>query len=117
MKRFLVTVSLVAALVFGMSMLTNAGAVQVPGQQPTAQPQGQSPQQAQPASITGKVTAVSGRTFAIEVGEGATKKTMQFITDANTAMAGQLKVGSTATVQYHTGAGNQNLATRVEVEG
>jgi hypothetical protein len=111
MKKFLVSVPLLVALVFGISIGTHLNAAQV--ERSPAQPQAQ--QQAQPGLITGKVTAVSGRSFSIEVGEADAKRTMQFTTDTNTAISGELKVGSTATVQYRAGAGNQNLATKVDI--
>lgn len=114
MRKVFVIWSLVVALMFGVSMWTHLNAAQAQGQQPLA-PQAQ--QQAQAGSITGKVTAVSGRSFSIEVGEGDAKRTMQFTTDANTVMSGELKVGSTASVQYRAGAGNQNMATKVDVRG
>jgi hypothetical protein len=53
----------------------------------------------------------------IEVGEGETKRTMEFLTDSSTATSGQLKVGSTASVQYRAGAGGQNTATKIDVQG
>jgi hypothetical protein len=70
----------------------------------------------QSKSATGKITAVSGDTFAIEVG-GDSKETMQFVTDSNTAKSGDLKVGADANVQYHSGSDGKNTATKVDIQG
>ena len=118
MKKFLITASIAVALFFSTSVWTNAQAPRPePQTQPQAQPQAQPPQQpAQRAeSVTGKVTAVSGRTFSIETGEGTSKKTMQFT--SSTDLAENIKVGSTVTVEYRAGANNQNMATKVDVRG
>ncbi len=71
----------------------------------------------QTQSATGKITAVSGDTFAIEIGNAQSTETMQFVVDSNTAKSGDLKVGSTATVQYHSSPDGKNTATKVDVQG
>jgi hypothetical protein len=70
----------------------------------------------QSKSATGKITAVSGDTFTIEVGSGS-KETMQFVTDPNTAKSGDLKVGSEANVQYQSSSDGKNMATKVDIQG
>ena len=70
----------------------------------------------QAKSATGKITSVSGETFSIEVGQGDSKQTMQFVTDPSTAKSGDLKVGSTATVQYQSGSDGKNTARKVDVQ-
>jgi Cu/Ag efflux protein CusF len=117
MRRLLITVSMAAALLVGSSVWTHA-ATQAPTQQPEVQQPDRQPQAQQPAqraqSITGKVTSVSGRTFSVEVGEGASKRTMQFTAGASADIS-SLKEGDTVTVQYSAGANNQNMATKVDV--
>lgn len=74
-------------------------------------------EQPQARTATGKITSVSGQMFTIEVGQGDTKQAMQFVTDSSTSTSGQLRVGSTATVQYRSGADGKNTATKVDIQG
>lgn len=111
-RKFLVVITF-AALILGASTM-QAQEPQQPPQQPPAQGQ-------ETKTISGKVTAVTGQSFTLEVaGEGAqpdaAKQSMEFVVDANTAVRGELKEGATATVEYRADGG-QNRAVRVVVEG
>lgn len=66
---------------------------------------------AQEQTVSGKITAVGDNSFTLEVKAGETKN---FVTNANTQVEGELKVGSNATVTYRTQEG-KNIALRVKV--
>jgi hypothetical protein len=66
-------------------------------------PQSQSGQQSQQTkSVTGKVTNVEtgGKAFSMEISQGNSKRTMQFVLDKNTVVQGHVGAGTTATVDY-----------------
>lgn len=62
-------------------------------------------------TASGTITAVGSSSFALEASDGAT---LEFVTDANTVVEGELKEGAKATVNYRTEDG-KNIATRVRV--
>jgi hypothetical protein len=71
-------------------------------------PQSQSGQQSeQTKSVTGKVTTVEtgGKAFSMEVSQGNSKRTMQFVLDKNTVVQGHVGAGTTATVEYQQNGG------------
>ncbi|MGH9794531.1 MAG: hypothetical protein ACRD5G_07150 [Candidatus Acidiferrales bacterium] len=112
-RKFLVVITF-AVLILGASTL-QAQEPQQPPHQPPAQAQ------AETKTISGKVTAVTGQSFTLEVAgdpaqPDAAKQSMEFVVDANTAVRGELKEGATATVEY-SAEGGQNRAVRVVVEG
>ena len=69
-------------------------------------------------SVAGTVSSIGngGRSFALEVNEGGTKQTLQFVVDKDTQVQGQLKVGTAAMVEYVAMA-DQNVARNVTVQG
>ncbi len=73
----------------------------------------------QTATASGKITAVSDTSFALEVkkeGESAGQThTMNFVIDKNTKIEGNLEVGAQATVEYRIENG-QNIATHVTAQ-
>lgn len=70
--------------------------------------------QAADQTVSGSVTNVSDNSFTIQVA-GEENKTMDFVTNENTRIEGNLEVGSNVEVTYHTEDGN-NIATHVKVE-
>lgn len=77
--------------------------------------QSQSGQQSEQAkSVTGKVTAVEtgGKAFSMEVNQGNSKRTMQFVLDKNTVVQGHIGAGTAATVEYQE-TGGQFVATNI----
>jgi hypothetical protein len=68
-------------------------------------------------SVSGRVTAIGdqGKSFAIEVDNGGSKSTMQFVVDKNTQVQGVVKTGSMVTVQYQPNGG-QNLCVSVAAQ-
>jgi hypothetical protein len=116
MTRRILTCFVIATLVLVIAAAPGVAASQGTSQYPTQDPQARAPQPPQVRTVTGTIRSVSDEAFSIEVGQGANKQTIQFMTDANTTKSGELKVGSTATVQYRAGAGGQYMATRIEVE-
>jgi len=65
-------------------------------------------------TASGKVTAVKDNSFSIEAKEGDTAKTINFVTDKNTKIDGQLKTGANVQVNYRI-EGGKNIATQVTV--
>ena len=106
-RKILFSASLGSLLLVGAPVLTHGTAAQTP-------PQGN---QTKPAtkSVTGKVTTIGdqGKSFAVEVENGGSKQTMQFVVDKNTQVAGQVKAGTLVTVDYQPMDGGQNLCVRV----
>jgi len=83
---------------------------------PQSQSGSQSGQQSEQGkqTVTGKVTNVEtgGKAFTMEVNQGNTKRTMQFVLDKNTVVQGHVGAGSTATVEY-TQNGGQFVALNI----
>jgi hypothetical protein len=79
-------------------------------------PPGQSSEQTK--SVTGKVTNVEtgGKAFSMEVNQGNSKRTMQFVLDKNTIVQGHVGAGTTATVEY-TQNGGQFVALNISEQG
>lgn len=63
-------------------------------------------------TASGIISSVGDTSFALRVDNGPT---MQFITDSNTVVEGELKVGAGATVTYRVEDG-KNIAVRVQVK-
>lgn len=84
-------------------------------------PQNSSGQQSQAATkmVMGKVTAIGdgGHSFALEVNEGSSTQTMQFVVDKQARVQGTVKVGTPVTVEYEAKEGGQNLALSITAEG
>ena len=66
---------------------------------------------AQEQTVSGKITAVGDNSFTLEVKAGETKN---FVTNADTQVEGELKVGANAAVTYRA-EGGKNIALRVKV--
>ena len=80
----------------------------------------QSGQQAQQAtkSVAGTVAAVGGNggSFDLEVNDGGTKEILEFVLDKDTQVQGQIKVGTSVTVEYVETA-DQNVVKTVTAQG
>lgn len=63
-------------------------------------------------TASGIISSVGDTSFALRVDNGPT---MQFITDGDTVVEGELKVGADATVTYRVEDG-KNIAERVQVK-
>jgi len=63
-------------------------------------------------TAAGIVSSVGDTSFTLQVDNGPT---MQFVTDNNTVVEGELKVGADATVTYRVEDG-KNIAERVQVK-
>ena len=104
-RKFLVGASLAGLMVLGAA--TQAYPLSA---------QSQSGQQSEQAkSVAGKVTAIGTdqRSFSMEVDEGGSKHTMQFVLDGNTQVQGRVGAGTTATVQYQPSQDGKNLALSI----
>jgi len=78
-----------------------------------AQDPGDKQQQAS-KTVSGKVASIGngGHSFSLEVnGEGKSK--MDFVVDKNTQVNGQVREGTSVTVQYQAMANGQNLAVSI----
>ena len=67
---------------------------------------------AEQQTASGIISSVGDTSFTLRVDNGPT---MQFITDGDTVVEGELKVGSGATVTYRVEDG-KNIAERVQVK-
>ena len=65
-------------------------------------------------SVSGRISSIGDASFSVDVHESQKPVTLQFLIDDDTKVQGRLEVGSTATVDYRTDAGN-NIATNVVV--
>ncbi len=81
------------------------------------------PQSGQPSpqnmkSVAGTVSSIGngGHSFALDVTDGGTKQTMQFVVDKDTQVQGQVKVGTAVTVVYVAMA-DQNVARNITTQG
>jgi hypothetical protein len=77
--------------------------------------QSQSGQQSEQAkTVTGKVTSVEtgGKGFSLEVDQGNSKRTMQFVLDKNAVVQGHVGTGTTASVEYQQ-TGGQFVARNI----
>jgi hypothetical protein len=84
----------------------------------TTTQQSQGKQQAT-KSITGKVASIGdqGKSFALEVSDGSSKKTMNFVVDKNTQVQGRVTEGTIVAVEYQPSDDGQNLCVRVTAQG
>ena len=114
LQRLLAVVAISTMFVAGVAIRATASQY---SHQPPSQSESQATASQLPHAATGRITSVSGNTFSIEIGQGDGEQTMQFITDSETAKSGDLKVGSTATVEYRRNANGTNMATRVDIQG
>jgi hypothetical protein len=73
----------------------------------------------QAKSVTGKVTDIGSdkKSFALEVNEKSSKRTMQFVVDGNTQVQGRVTVGTEAAVQYQQSEDGKNLALSIGAQG
>lgn len=107
-RKLLFSVSLAGLILLGVSPRAHSLSLQ-----------SQSGQQSEQAkSVSGKVTAIgdSGHSFSMEVNEGGSKHTMEFVVDKNTQIQGRVTVGATATVEYQPSEGGQNVALSITVQ-
>ena len=102
-RKFLVGASLAGLMVLGAATRAT----------PAQSQSGQESEQAK--SVAGKVTAIGTdqRSFSMEVDEGGSKRTMQFVVDGNTQVQGRVGAGTTATVQYQPSQDGKNLALSI----
>jgi lipopolysaccharide export LptBFGC system permease protein LptF len=108
MRKLLLSASLLGLMLAGASATTRAI--------PTPQ-SGQQSQQAT-KSIAGTVSSIgdNGRSFALEVKQGADKQTLQFVLDQNTQVQGNVKVGTPVTVEY-VAMNDHNVAKSITAQG
>src|SRR5580700_2038178 len=104
-RKFLLSASLAALLILGVSTQAH-----------TALQQSQSGQQAdQSKQVNGKVTAIGSdkKSFSLDVNDGNNKRTMQFVLDEKTQVQGRVGVGTDATVQYQPTNDGKNVALNI----
>jgi len=70
-------------------------------------------------SVTGKVASIGdqGKSFALEVNDGSSKRTMNFVVDKNTQVQGRVTEGTIVAVEYQPSDSGQNLCVRVTAQG
>jgi len=78
-----------------------------------AQDPGDKQEQQASKTVSGKVAAIGngGHSFSLEVAESKSK--MDFVVDKNTQVNGQVREGTSVTVQYQAMADGQNLAVSI----
>jgi hypothetical protein len=104
-RKCLLSASLGALLIFGVSTRAH-----------TASQQSQSGQQADQAKqVNGKVTAIGNdkKSFSMDVNDGNSKRSMQFVLDERTQVQGHVGVGTDATVQYQATNDGKNVALNI----
>ena len=108
-RKLLICVSLGGMLLLGLSSRTYSA---------TAQPSLLG-EQAQPGSksVSGKVASIEsgGHGFTLEVSSG-NKQRMDFVVDKNTQIQGQVKEGTTVTVEYKATEDGKFLAVSVTAQ-
>jgi hypothetical protein len=79
-----------------------------------AQDPGDKQEQQASKTVSGKVASIGngGHSFSLEV-TGESKSKMDFVVDKNTQVNGQVREGSSVTVQYQAMANGQNLAVSI----
>jgi len=104
-QKLLCSASLAGLLVSGVALNARA-----PQQQPEPKQHTQ-----QTKSAQGKVTDIASdkKSFTIEVNDGSSKHTMQFVLDANTQVQGRVSVGTDATVEFEPTPDGKNLAVSI----
>jgi hypothetical protein len=112
-RKFCFCASLAGLLLLGLS----ASARPLP-QQANHPTEASRPAQ-QAKSVTGKVTDIGSdkKSFALEVNEKNSKRTMQFVVDGNTQVQGRVTVGTEAAVQYQPAEDGKNLALSIGAQG
>jgi hypothetical protein len=108
-RKLLFTASLGGLLLVGAT-----GAFSFPQQTRSG---GQQSQQAT-KQVTGKVTSIgdAGKSFSMEVNDGASKKTMNFAVDKNTQVSGKVTAGTMVVVEYQPADNGQNVAVSVTAQ-
>ena len=81
--------------------------------------QSQSGKQQATKSVTGKVASIGdqGKSFALEVNDGSSKRTMNFVVDKNTEVQGRVTEGTIVAVEYQPSGDGQNVCLRVTAQG
>ena len=107
-RKILTCLSLVGFLAAGVPAIAHKG--------PT---QDQSRKQQATKSVTGKVASIGeqGKSFALEVDDGSTKRTMNFVLDKNTQVEGRVTQGTIVAVEYQPSNDGQNVCLRVTAQG
>lgn len=108
-RKFLMCASLAGLMMLGISATS---------QQAPDQPSAKQSQKAT-KSVSGTVASIGngGRSFTLEVSEGASSKhTMEFVLDKNTQVQGSVKTGTSVMVEYQAMDSGQNLAVTVTAQ-
>jgi len=105
LRKFLCSASLAGLLVSGIALHAR------PAQQQSQPKQ----RNEQTKTAQGKVTDIAGdkKSFTIEVNDGNTKHTMQFVLDGNTQVQGKVSVGTDATIEFQPTPDGKNLAVTI----
>jgi hypothetical protein len=104
MRKLLLSLSLAGLMLTGASTWAHATVDQS--------------QQQSTRTVAGKVTSIgnNGHSFGLEVNQGSSKSTMQFVVDKNAKIVGAVRVGTAVTVEYALEQG-QNVALTVTAQG
>jgi len=122
LRELLLSASLAGALVLGGAVLAHPAGGQSQTEQPQAPndqpPTGKKTQQAT-KSVSGKVASIGtgGHSVTPEISDSSGGgNTMNFVLDNNTQVQGQVKQGTSVTVEYRVVEGGQNLAVSVTAQ-
>ena len=107
MSKLIVTLSLAGLLLTSASMCAYPTGAQSQSDQ----------QSAATKTVAGKVTSIGGdgHSFSLDVNEGGTNQTMQFVVDKSAKVQGALRVGTPVSVEYAVKEG-QNVALTITVQ-
>ena len=105
LRKFLCSASLAGLLLSGIAVYARPAQEKPQPKQRTEQTK----------SASGKVTDIASdkKSFTIEVNDGNTKHTMQFVLDGNTQVQGRVSVGTDATVEFQPTPDGKNLAVTI----
>ena len=106
-RKALAGASLAGLLTLGTGVYARTADFQEPAKQ----------EQQATKSVSGKVANIGngGHSFSLEI-SGESKGTMQFQVDKNTQVKGQVREGSTVTVEYRAGDNGQNMAVSITAQ-
>jgi len=106
-RKILTCLTLVGFLAAGVPAMAHKATTQNEAKQQTTK------------SVTGKVASIGdqGKSFALEVNDGSSKRTMNFVVDKNTQVQGRVTEGTIVAVEYQPSDNGQNVCVRVTAQG
>ena len=122
LKKFVLSLTLAGVGLLGLDLASHTANAQSQ-RDPNSPNQQQAPSKPSTKAVTGTVASIGtgGHSFTLQVGSngGSSKSnadTMNFVVDNNTQVQGQVKVGTSVTVEYQIMASGENVAVTVTAQ-